>query len=207
MAAPDANVKVNFFFQGSGPIPNTGWTETFYLTSSAGPLTQAMLANIVSVYVPARAGLLGAGASIMYARITNIPPNRISFVQYMNAKQGVSPFGSPPQPEDYDLSQLDLLVRMQDSIGKRRSFWMGGLPDSQTDTGIQQGITGAFLNGPAWVQWVNAIKQLQFQLRSVFLKGPPAQYQANLISGVVPIYTRKRDRGRPFGQPRGRRLA
>ncbi len=202
----DAASKLNFFFTTSGPNPNSGWTETFYLPSGMSA-SQSLLNQVVSAYVPARAALLGAGASMMYARITNLPPNRISFVQYLNNKQGASQYGNPIQPQDYDLSSLDLLVRMQDGIGKRRSFWMGGLPDSYTDTGLQQGIQGGFVSGPAWKQWINTIGQLQFQLRSIEMKGPPKVYQANPIVQIVPIYTRKRNRGRPFGQPRGRRLA
>ncbi len=203
----DAKAKVNFFFQTSGPNPNSGWTETFYLPAAVGTVSQSLLSQIVASYVPARAALLGAGASMAYARITNIPPNRISYIQYLNAKQGASQFGNPIQPQDYDLASLDLLVRMQDNQGKRRSYWMGGLPDSYTDTGLQQGIQAEFISGNAWMNWVAAIKQNQFQLRSIDTKGPPVVYQANPIAQVVPIYTRKRNRGRPFGQPRGRRLA
>jgi hypothetical protein len=159
------------------------------------------------VYVPARAALLGYGAAITYVRVTNIPPNRISYIQYTQGKQGQSNFSQGP--DDYDFASLDLLIRMQDAIGKRRSFWMGAIPDAVSDTFQQGGTFGYFTNSAAWKQWLTAINTLNFGLRSIEAKGPPVTYQFQLLlAGLTqPIYTRKRNRGRPFGLPRGRRLA
>ena len=89
---------------------------------------------------------------------------------------------------------------------------MGAIPDQVSDTFQQGGTFGYFTSGPAWKQWVNAITTLQFGLRSIQMKNVPPvpnAYQFQLLVGnlIQPIYTRKRNRGRPFGQPRGRRPA
>jgi hypothetical protein len=202
----DAAAKVNFFFEAAGATTPQGWTETFWTSVAA---SQNQLQNIVNNYVSQRCALLGQGASLQFARITNVPANRISFIQYMTGKQGLANLFTNPPGDDYDLSSLDLLVRMQDNVGKRRQFWMGGLPDSQTDTGQQNGILGAFVNSPAWKQWLQAIGNCGFGIRSIQAKGPPTTYMFNLIQLplVQPIMTRKRSRGRPFDLFRGRRLA
>lgn len=209
----DAASKYTVFFEASGGagvttgagVP-TGWTETFY---SADGLSQASLQKVVNQYVPARAALLGVGAEIKYLRQTSVnnpAQKRISWVQFMQGKQGLPTLFTTTPQDDYDFTAVDLLCRVQDTQGHRRSLWLGGLPDSQVDQLKQQGINGAFVQGGPFKQWTNAILALGFGIR----------YMVNAISKVGTFGTiqtiqaedvRRRDRGRPFRLERGRRLA
>jgi len=203
MASP-TNTKVNIFFEAAGGTSPTGWTETFYMP---GTSLQQNLNSVVQQYVSPRASLLGMGARIQSIRVSHVAADRQTFIQFMSGKQGQPDLFTTSPQDDYDPTQVDLLLRIQDAIGKRRQFWLGGLPDSVTDQLVQQGVTGAFVNSPVFKQWSNAITGLGFQIQSIAMKGPPPVYSYNAINLVQPIMVRKRNRGRPFYLFRGRRLA
>lgn len=199
----DAFSKVTIFLESTGGPAPTGWTETYW--STQGNLDVAVdLA--VKKYVPKRAALLGVGASIKAVRASTIPPNRLSSITFVSGKAGDPSLFTTSPEDDYDPTQVDLLVRVTDVGGHRRQLWVGGLPDSQTDQLKIQGVNGAFINSPAWKQFVQGILDNNFCIRSK--NTPPATgYTAQSISTVVPIMIRNRKRGRPFFLFRGRRLA
>lgn len=200
---PDATIKVVIFFEATGKKTPTGWTEVWYrnvgLPSSTADLIQ-------QIYVPARRSLLGFGARVKYLRVSNVPPNRITEVRYIFGKAGDPDIFTNTPADDYDPTQVDLLCRVQSTIGKRRQLWVGGLPDSVTDTGQDQGIRGAFTSSKAWKTWVAAIKQCGLGIRFKTANGPPKVYSFDPVAEVIPVEARKRDRGRPFNLFRGKRL-
>lgn len=199
----DAVSKVNIFFEAEGSVTPTGWTETFY---SQQPDLSVLVAQAVDTYVPARRQLLGQGAEIKYVRVSNVPPNRSTFISYMTGKQGLPNIFTNSPADDYDPTQVDLLVRMQTTSGKRRQFWMGGLPDSVTDTGQESGVRGAFTSSSAWKSWVRAIGDLNWGIRFQIAAGPPKVYSFEPMLYFIPVASRRRARGRPFNLFRGRKL-
>jgi hypothetical protein len=201
----DAQAKVNVFFTAGGGISATGWTETFWTNVSAG---FANLTNIVNAYMAPRAALLGFGARIFGFRMSNIPPNRVTYVFFPTGTQGQPTLYTPTSAfNDYEPTQADLLYRVTDSAGKRRQFWLGGLPSGVIDTVLAGGINAAFTNSPGVKAWQQAILNASLGIRSKATAGPPPTYQFNLITNFLPIMMRNRKRGRPFEQFRGRRLA
>lgn len=201
---PDAATKVTIFFEATGGTAPTGWTETFY--SGVSDLQSALQQTMLN-YVPKRKALLGVGASIQAVRTSKIPPNRSSAIAFLVGKDGQGDLFTTSPADDYDPTQVDLLCRVTDSAGKRRQLWVAGLPDSQTDQLLSQGITGAFINSPAWKQFVKAILTVQFGIRSKLTNGPPPTFAFNQIATVDPIMVRNHKKGRPFFLFRGRRLA
>lgn len=192
------------FALGSGGNTPTGWTETYY--SPAG-LSQAALAAFVQQYVPARAALLGLGAQINYVRqasVNNPAQKRLTHVQFMFGKQGLPSIFTNPPTDDYDPSWVDLLCRVEDSLGHRRQLWIGGLPESQADQLQEQGIKAAYVNSPAFKQWVQAVLGLQLGIRYGVVGGVGT---FGAIAVIQPEDVRRRNRGRPFRLERGRRLA
>lgn len=204
MASPDAATKVNIFFEAAGGTSPTGWTETFWSSITD---VQDLADKIKSVYVPKRKALLGVGCSIQFIRASKIPPNRVTAIRYLVHKEGTPDLFTNSPADDYDPTQVDLLLRVEDSIGKRRQWWLGGLPDSQTDQLLAEGINGAFVNSPAFKQLVQAITTIGLGIRSIATKGTPNTYQFNQIVRIQPIMVRNRKRGRPFDLFRGKRLA
>lgn len=205
MALPDAGSKVTIFFTSQGGTAPTGWTENFYLLG--GP-SQVALQNIVNTYIPKRADMLGVGAQIESLRISAVPPSRVTFVQFLVGAQGQGKTFSNAGPDDFDPTQVDLLCRIQTAEGKRRQFWIAGLPDSQTDQLLAQGVRGAFINSPAFKQFAKAMVDSGFCVRWRNNPGVlPAAFSATPIQTVQPIMIRNRKRGRPFDLFRGRRLA
>jgi hypothetical protein len=203
---PDAACKVNIFFKASGGTAPTGWTETFWSTITS---LQDNIDQVVKIYVPKRAALLGVGAEIQYVRAAKVPPNRITQVSFLS---GLGKIGAPSlfttsPADDYDPTQVDLLCRVTDTSGHRRQLWIAGLPDSQTDQLLNQGITGAFISSPAWKQYQKAVNDCGFCIRSKVTNGPPPTFAANQIATIDPIMVRNRKKGRPFELFRGRRLA
>jgi len=198
---PDAAGKVTIFFQAQGGTAPTGWTETFW--TSEADLKQ----NVVRVrqfYLPKRIALLGAGTKVAAIRATAVPGNRLSYIEFPTGKEGEPSVFDRVGEDSYDPTQVDLLVRLQTANGHRRQFWVGGLPDSQTDQLKLQGVTGQFTNSPGWKQFSDAIIKSGFNIRYKATAGPPPTYLATPITDIFPIMVRNRKRGRPFFLFRGR---
>jgi len=197
----DAASKVNIFFEATGGTAPTGWTETFW--SSQGNLETAVL-DCVNKYVPKRKELLGVGATVQAVRATSIPPNRLSFIEFIvgeKDRQGV--YWSAQSGGQYDPTQVDLLVRAQTADGHRRQIWLAGLPDEVTSQLVEQGVRGAFINGALYKQWAGAIRAMPYGIRWKSGAGPV--YTFSPITQIQPIMVRNRKRGRPFFLFRGRR--
>lgn len=200
MAVGDVHSKINIFLTSQGGTAPTGWTETFW-SQDADLNNQIKLAKD---YALVRAKLLGIGAQVEYLRVSNFPANRVTQIYYMQGNAGTSKFEGAAFTTDP--TQVDLLVRMQTDPGKRRSFWMCGLPDIFTNQLIQQGIEGAFLSDASFKAWVATIKANKWCIR--FLTGKnPNTYKCDQVVQFTPIMVRNRKKGRPFDLFRGRKLA
>ena len=204
----DAGSRVTFFFEFEGGTAAAGWTENFYLQASP---SQNLLVAIKNKYIPLRAALLGVGATLKSVRMSSIPATRATQVYICQGTEGQSKSvftSNIDKGTDTDPTQVDLLLRAQTAEGKRRQFWLAGIPDSATDTGVQQGVVGAFVNGGDFQAWVKACIALNFQIRwkiQPFL--PNKLYSATNIITFQPVSIRNRKRGRPFNLYRGRRIA
>lgn len=200
----DAASKVTIFFEASGGTAPTGWTENFWSFQADLP---TLIDQVVKQYVPKRAALLGVGCKIQSVRVSTNPLSRVTQVRFIVGKAGEPSVFTTSPADDYDPTQVDLLCRATTAQGKRRQLWVGGLPDSQTDQLLSQGITGAFTTSPTWKQYVAAIQASQLLLRFKLTNGPPPTFGADPITDVQPIMVRNRKRGRPFDLFRGRRIA
>jgi hypothetical protein len=204
----DAASKVTFIFQFGGPSTAAGWTENFYspVSPSAG-----YLKNLLADFVPLRVPLLGVGAFLQAIRISNVPANRVTYAQFVPDTIGkpINSAGYPPMNPDTDPTQVDLLCRAQTGEGKRRSVWIAGLPDSETDTGLKFGIVPAYINSATWKKFVTGVTTnflIRWKSGTDPITGKPI-YTATPIVSLNPEQVRNRKRGRPFDLYRGRRLA
>lgn len=197
----DAAGRITIFFESQGGVAPTGWTETFW--SLNGNLQQ-LVTQCLAIYVPKRKALLGVGAFLKYIRATANPSNRLSYVEFVGGNQSKGTIFTNSPADNYDPTQVDLLCRVQTQNGHRRQLWVAGLPDSQTDTLLNQGILGAFTSAPVWKQYVEAIFQCGYGIRYKIAAGPPPSYEFAPIEQIFPVQVRNRKRGRPFNLFRGR---
>lgn len=210
MALPDANAKITFFFKADGGTYPAGWTENFY---STGGVAQATLDNAWTAYVSVRADMLGVGAQIQSARIASptVPGQvnpRITFVRFAVGAEGQGKTFSDPTTQGFDPTQVDLLCRVATAEGKKRQFWVAGIPDDQTYSLKQQGIVSSYINSPAFKQFVKAMIKAGFCVRWRNNPGVlPATYSATPFLTCQPVMVRNHKRGRPFYLVRGKRLA
>ena len=199
----DAGAKCVIFFEAQGGSAPTGWTETFYLLG--GP-SAPMMKNIFATYVPLRVDLLGVGATMQAVRLSSVPATRATLLQYLTPGQGVGKTFSVFPADDYDPTQVDLLLRIQDQAGKRRQFWLGGLPDSITVSLVQNGILGRYIWAPGFTQFTQSMIDAGFCIR--WKSGgvaPNFTYTATPFFSIQLETIRNRKRGRPFDLFHGRR--
>jgi len=197
----DAASKVTVFFESTGGTASTGWTETFY--SSEGDLPTA--ADVcVKKYIPKRVEMLGVQAFCRGVRVTKIPSNRLSYVQFITGeKDQTGGIWAAETDGQHDPTQVDLLCRAQTADGHRRSLWIAGLPDTVCNQLKAQGVTAGFLNGAIFKQWMGAIRSIPYGIRWKSGAGPV--YTLSPIVEILPVMVRNRKRGRPFFLFRGRR--
>jgi len=197
----DAASKVQVFFEASGGTVPVGWSETFW--SSQGQL-ETIVRDVVTKYVPKRKELLGVGARVQAVKATSVPATRLSYIEFLaTGKDGTGQVFSSSPEENYDPTQVDLLIRAQTADNHRRQFWLAGLPDSVTNQLLNQGVKGAFINSPLFKQVITAITTVPFGIRWKSGAGPV--YTFSPIITMFPIMVRNRKRGRPFFLFHGRR--
>lgn len=197
----DALTRVQIFFNASGAVVPTGWTETYY---SAVSDMETLKQSVRTVYVPARKQLLGFGAVIQAIRVGKIPPTRITKVYYTTGKEGQGNIFDTPE-EGYDPTSTDMLIRMESADGHRRQMWLSALPDEVTDTTQENGIKLAYTTSPQWKTWVKAIVTIGLGIRFQVTPKPEQTFGFLPITDVIPVMIRKRSRGRPFFLFRGRK--
>ena len=201
----DATFKVMIGFEASGGTAPTGWSEVFY--DQGSDIERAL--DKAKDYAKKRKALLGKGAVVQFAKITNLPPNRQSRIYFFVGKEGQPDLFTNSPEDDYDPTQVDLLLRVEGAgpPAARRQWALSGLPDSVTDQLLATGVKGAFTSSPAFKQLINQITANAWCIRKKTANGPPATYSAITITRIDPIMVRNRKRGRPFELFRGRRLA
>jgi hypothetical protein len=197
----DAKTRLIIGYNGGSRPSATGWTETFYTLDDS---LQIAVQSCVDTYLPKRRALLGVGATVSFVRATSIPTTRLSYIQFLTGKDAEGNLFTTSPEDDFDPSQVDLLVRMQTANAHRRQFWLAGLPDKETDTLKVTGVNGAFTNSPAYKQWIATINALGYRIRYKVPPGPNT-FDSEIISQTFPIMIRNRKRGRPFFPFHGRR--
>jgi hypothetical protein len=206
---PDAKQKIVIFYEASGKTAPTGWTETWWTGNSDpnGALEEA------KAYVALRRNFLGQGAYVQSVRVSTIPippavASRVAGLYFFQGTEGLPQQYTNSPDDDYDPTQVDLLLRVKAGNNAQRSWWMGGIPDSQTDQLKTQGTTAPFIQQVIQSQTVQKIISNGWMVRSQIKPHTnPATFQAFAITSVQPIMVRNRKRGRPFYLFRGRRLA
>lgn len=197
----DAKSRVTIFLEAFGGTVPTGWTETFYSNSEDLDLLIELWKNR---YCGKRAELLGKGARISYLRVSTISAPRRSRTISLFGKDSES-YSNQSRGDSYDPVQVDLLIRMTTALGKRRQFWLAGLPDKYTDQLIKDGMEANLIYGPVYKQYFQAIRDLEALIR--YKSSPPVltPFDSATIVHADPIMIRNRKRGRPFKLFRGRR--
>jgi len=192
---PTAMGKITIFFESS----NYGWTEGFNSTSTD------QTTNILKAqqYVTARRQLLGKGAFITEIRASTIGPAlRTSQVMFIDpANGGSSIFTNKSQTAD-DPS-LSLLVRYTLASGKRSLKHLSGIPDYLFDRSLPDFFD--FTN-PLWVA---AFTAYQTYIRTAGLAIRVKSGSDFLADGIIAVQrerVRRKNRGRPFLLPVGRRI-
>lgn len=213
----DARIKHTFFYETKGKSTNTGWTETLWGNQ---PDLDTARANAKD-YMTIRKNLLGIGAIALAWRGTLVPagfippaPKRITQVYFFQGNEGVGEQFVRSPDDDYDPAHEDLLLSVQSAFdpgpppqSSRRSMFLSGLPDSQTDQLKTQGMNAPYLFGAQMSQFIKELTGGRWYNRKKTGAGPPATFTAYPISRVQPIMVRHRNRGRTFFPFRGRRLA
>ena len=195
--------KIIIGFESAGANIPTGWTELFYSTNTD---LKSVRDAWVGTYVTPRARLLGQGARLTVVKVTQVSPTtRTSYIQKIGlAGQAQRYTGANDQ---FDPTQGDLWIRMQDANGKRRGCWLAGVPDSQTISALPNGITQSYVTDGTWTGWVKALKVLGACIQWKTPGSNPPVYNWTLIMDIEALEMRNRKRGRPFPLFRGRRLA
>lgn len=214
---PDAPIKNTFFFKTAGAPVDTGWTETWWSFHASLDLAEVAARQ----YAGRRSDLLGFGASMLAWRGTLNPaafgpgaiPKRITKVYFFTGTEGISTTYKAQGSDDFDPAHEDLLLRIQATVALvpqqivvHRSAFLSGIPDSQTDQLKKQGVNAPYVNDATWKQFVRQLTTIPYYSRIKDVANP-GKFLAYAISDVQPIMVRHRNRGRPFFQFRGRRLA
>lgn len=202
--APDAKQKIVIFYEAAGKTAPTGWTETWY-TPQTDPDKAIGEAR---TYVSFRRNFLGNGCFIQAVRVSLIPSSRVAGVYFFQGTEGLPQGYTNAPDDDYDPTQVDLLLRVKAGNNAARQWWLGGLPDSQTDQLKTQGTTAPFIQQVIQSQTIQTIKNNGWLIRSqIKPHTTPPTFQSFPITSVQPVMIRNRKRGRPFYLFRGRRLA
>jgi hypothetical protein len=197
MASPGPT-KVTIFFATQGGTVPVGWTETWYDLSTFLP---GALSN-AKKYIGVRKNLLGKGAKITFIRVTDTANLRFTNVYQVPESEGIGSTYVNSPADDFDQAHEDLLVRVEAGAGNRRSWFISGLPDSQTDQLKVKGMDAAFVDGPLIGLVYGVILANNWAIR--IGKKPNFTYPA--ITSFVARMVRNRKRGRPFDLFRGKRL-
>lgn len=196
--------KLVFFYEANGSSSSVGWTETFYLP--VGTFDDAI--KRAKAYMQNRHSLLGNGAHAVAVRVSNVPNTRQTQIYFFQGKEGDPDIFTSPPGDDFDPTQVALVVRMEDAAGDKRVFWVDGLPDSVTHTLVAQGIDGVYIASPIFKNTIQSIIDQGFCLQVVNKPvAMPKTYTYPAITKGQTIMVRNRKRGRPFFLYRGRRVA
>jgi hypothetical protein len=129
--------KTTIFFQ-SNKFVSAGWTENWYL--NADNIAGALGVVNASGYVQSRIRILSADYNLTHFRVTTVSPQvrGASRVTYLSTAASQGKLDNPADAEDPSEQPYDaLLVRLDLTIGRRRSLLLRGLP-----TGLVTRVTG-----------------------------------------------------------------
>lgn len=192
--------KMQWFF--SNP-PNLGFSEVWY--STAPDYASAM--TLAKRYLNVRKELLGFGAFCIGIRVSDDTVKGDSQVYVPQPKEGSSTVYTAAD-DQADKAGMACLTRCEATPLHRRMFMLRGAPDALFDTRFPTGIDPGFHGWLAGFQTFGLLlASNQFTVRHRTAIGPPPTYQFVAVTSVVFTEAAYRKPSRPFGLPRGRRLA
>lgn len=188
--------KVTVFFESE----KFGWTESYYRTD----LTLSSLITKGKDLVNARRQLLGSGASITAIRASiAFPSTKVSSVLVIHSPNGDSAIfpGKKNVADDPDLS---VLVRYNTVGGKRSMKHFSGVPDYLFDRTLPQDFD---VTDPLWTAAFVAYQNyIRGESWGIAVKGREGKVFDG-FANVDFVRVRRKNRGRVFGLPVGRRTA
>lgn len=194
--------KVSLLFDDG----RSGWSETYW--KNAADLTALLV--LAKGMAQARAQLLGFGASILEARVSDVGAatpalKRISQVAILSGPQSTS-LVLNNSGFKVDIASTSLLVRFTGTSGRRYMRHLSGIPDSLTQQDVQNGFS---TTDPFWVGvWNNFVASAGLGLYGFrYNSGTPTSPIWNIenSTAVVAERVQRKNRGRRFFQPVGRR--
>lgn len=188
-----AQYKGTLFFIG----PGQGWTESYGMKDStpAGAISQ--LLDVAA----ARSHILHTNLLIQDGRISDVAIKGDS-----TPALGEAIIGTAVDTAGYLDLDVALMTKWQVGVFSRNKTFVRGIPVGQTIDG------DIFMTGPfatSYANWVDAIiaNCLMYAQTSPPVPPPPfpKSWQVILAGAAAPGLHRRKT-GRPFGQPRGRRV-
>jgi hypothetical protein len=190
-----AQYKGTIFFQAA----SSGWTERYFLNGSNQTSASAALLSIIV----GRLGILHVGCEIVAATISDISIRGDSLPVVGVAESGI--FADATGYLDVDVA---VLVKWSVGVFTRNKTYLRGIPNGQQENGTYMPTTPFITAMTTFAGDVlaNAFFAIPGALnptpppKYVYSYGPAADY-------IINHRLARRKSGRPFGLPRGRRIA
>lgn len=188
------NFQLILFF--TGPGASYGWSEVYYLQQASIDTAATVALDVLA----ARLACLSVDCQFAFGKVSDVSVLRDSqAIEIAFSPDGTYGTTDSTMPPD----TAALVTLFASSTVKNHKFWHG-LQDTDFVNG-QWTPTSAFLT--AFAAWNTSTSGVLF-CRHRLTPPPAATYEYVLnISSVLSFQTRNRKVGRPFGSPRGRRLA
>jgi hypothetical protein len=190
-----AQYKGTLFFQAT---PN-GWTERYFMNASTLSDASAALLSVIVGRLP----ILHEDCSIVAATLSDIAIRGDSFNVL-----SVGEVGSAVDTTGYVDVDNALLIKWQVGVFQRNKTFLRGIPNGQQRDGVYAPSLPyiALVNTYAGDVLANCV----FPAPGPLNPSPPPKYLYSYVPGLsYSLKTRlaRRKSGRPFGLPRGRRVA
>jgi hypothetical protein len=190
-----AQYKGTIFFQAG----SNGWTERYYMNGSSQSAAGAALLSVVV----GRLAILHTGCQIVAATISDIAIRGDSI-----ALIGVAEAGTFADTAGYLDVDVALMIKWEVGVFTRNKTFLRGIPIGQTLDGNYNPTSpfSSLLN----TYTVDVFSNCFFAIPGMLNPTPPPKYLYSYGPAsdfVVGHRLARRKSGRPFGLPRGRRVA
>jgi hypothetical protein len=190
-----AQYKGTIFFTAG----TNGWTERYFMNGSSLGTASAALLSVIADRLP----ILHTACEIVAATISDIAIRGDSVPLI-----GVSEAGTAVDTTGYLDVDNAVLVKWTVGVFSRNKTFLRGIPNAQQSSGVYDPASPFTTNFAAWAGSVLA--NCFFAIPGALNPTPPPKYIYSY--GPASDYTvnhriARRKSGRPFGLPRGRRIA
>lgn len=178
---------------------SNGWTEQYYLVGSS----QAAAVDNLLFIAAGRIAILQADCAIQTAFLSDVAVRGDSVLI-----PGISGPGTAVDPLGFVDLDIALLVKWQVGVFTRNKTFLRGLPAAQLVSNQWAFTTPFLVLLGSYISAVIANAVMPITTRNL---SPPPNYiissYAPILAGNANIRAARRKSGRPFGLPRGRRVA